>query len=105
MFFIASFTNETLCPTKIHNTATHTTGASDHSILSTTYSTKHITTQPSYIKTCKHHLLTQHTLEQFIQHSTPLQQLFQQTDLNTIANTLMTELNLIINTIAPTHTT
>ena len=92
------------CPTLLHNTTTLHTGASDHSILTTQYNTRNTTTQPTHISVRPRHLLTQHSLEQHIQHSLPLQQLFQSHDANTVADTLMYELNLIINTIAPART-
>ena len=94
----------TNCPTLMHNTTTHITGASDHCILTTTYSTKHKTQQPSYIKTRDKDLLTKHSMTQFITHSTQLQHLFTQTTSDTVADTLMMELNLMINCIAPART-
>ncbi len=93
----------TNCPTQIHNTQIHNTGASDHCLLTTTYTTKHTTLQPTHIYKRKYHLLTQHTLEQYIQNSQPLTDIFQLTDPDLIANTLSTELNNIIDIIAPKY--
>ena len=93
----------TNCPTLMHNTTTHITGASDHCILTTTYSTRHKTQQPQYIKTRDRDLLTRHAMQQFITHSTHLQQLFTHNNANTVADTLMGELHLMINCIAPSR--
>ena len=89
------------CPLKIHNTTTHTTGASDHSIITAIYKTKQTMTQPNLKFKRQHHLLTEHTLTEYINNSQPLQEIFQHTCPNIIAETLQQEINTIINTIAP----
>ena len=44
-------------------------------------------------------------MQQYIEQSAPLAQLFTIHDSNTVADTLMRELNLMINTLAPAHIT
>ena len=93
------------CPLLIHNTTTHHSGASDHSILTALYTTQQRTDRPTYRQTRDTKLLTRQALEQYIDNSTPLAQLFSQNDCNTVADTLMFELNNMINSIAPPHRT
>ena len=91
------------CPQSMHNIMTHNTGASDHCILTGTYSTKFSTVSPSFITTRDKALLTPSSLEQFIDNSLPLAQMFSSGDSETIADTLMQEFDLMINTIAPSR--
>lgn len=90
-------------PQFVHNVKTHHTGASDHSILAFTYSTSFSTDKPLYRMTRDTSLLTPANMEHYIDTSAPLCDLFTQEDPNTVTNTLMTELNRMIDTLAPAH--
>ena len=54
------------CPLLVHSTSTHNSGASDHSILTCTYSTKFSTAKPSFIVTRDKALLTHEALDQYV---------------------------------------
>ena len=88
-------------PSKLTHITTTDKGYSDHSILTATYHTKTPLTRQKLIKTRPSYLLTTHLLNSYIDCNDILQTIFNYTCLNLIANILMTELNAIINIIAP----
>ena len=90
------------CAYKIHNVKTDHVGSSDHSVISCTYKLKQPILSPKYFIKREHHLLTKHLLNQYFNANEKLTNIFSLSCPNEIAECLMTELNLIIDTIAPT---
>ena len=76
---------------------------SDHFLLSCTYNNKKITVPQQFLITRKSKLLTKHTLNEYFSCITFLQEIFSETDPNIIAETLINELSLIIECIAPSR--
>ena len=74
---------------------------SDHFLLSCTYNNKKITVPQQFLVTRNSKLLTKHTLNEYFSCNTFIQEIFSETDPNIIAETLITELSLIIECIAP----
>ena len=89
------------CPLKITNTTTYKNAMSDHALLSTIYSSKENIVHPKYFYSRNNKLLTKKALNNQIQHSQILNDIFHHTDPNIIANLLQVEINAIINVIAP----
>ena len=76
-------------------------GYSDHSILTANYHIKALISTQKLIKTRPSYLLTDHLLNQYIENNDTLQTIFNYTCPNLIANIIISELNGIINIIAP----
>ena len=103
------------CPLKVNNVRTHdgeneifgykdsefNNIMSDHFILSCTYNNKKINFPQQFIITRNSRLLTKHNLNQYFSHNEFLQGIFSETDPNIIAETLLNELSIIIECIAP----
>ena len=103
------------CPLKINNVRTHDGDKevfgykdleynnimSDHFLLSCTYSSKKINFPQQFLITRNSKLLTKHNLSQFFTNNEVLQCIFSETDPNIIAETLLNELSIIIECIAP----
>merc|ERR1712240_894556 len=89
------------CPQKITGVTTHNTGKSDHSILTAIYHTKAPIAPRRQYFTRKKHKLTKHALNQYLEHNYIIKSAFTYTDPNLIADVVMSELNNIIEIIAP----
>ena len=89
------------CVGKINNLTTIDNGMSDHSLIKFNYNTKFNNLKPKFMYRRDKHLLTTHTLTQYIDHNDRLNEIFSLDDPDQIANILLSELNLIINCIAP----
>ena len=89
------------CPNNIKNIKTNTNLFSDHCTITGQYYSKEAIYQPKFFFKRNVKLLTKSELTKYILLSTPLQSIFQSQDPNYIANTIMMELNNIIEVIAP----
>ena len=89
------------CPHKVTHVTTHNTGQSDHAILTAKYHTKAPITTPKLVYTRQKHLLTEHTLKQYLTNNDILQTAYNYTDPDLIAEIIMTEYNNIIDIISP----
>ena len=86
---------------KILNLRTIITGMSDHCIINFTYRTKNINIKPKFAFQRDKYLLTSHELGSYVDHNFELNTIFHSHDPNIIAETIIRELNLIVNIIAP----
>ena len=86
---------------KINNIRTIITGYSDHCIILFNYNTKFDNTKPKFAFKRDKYLLTTHTLKSYIENNQNLNSIFNYEDPEIITNILTSELNLIINCIAP----
>ena len=89
------------CPNNIKNICTNRNIFSDHCTITGQYHSKETLYQPKFFFKRNVKLLTKCELTKYILLSTPLQTIFQSQDPNYIANTIMNELNNIIEIIAP----
>ena len=103
------------CPTKVSNVRTHDGDTevfgyrdleynnimSDHYLLSCTYNNKKISIPQQFLVTRNSKLLTRHNLNEYFSYNPLLQEIFSETDPNVIAETLLNELSIIIECIAP----
>ena len=103
------------CPIKIANVRTHDGDTeifgykdveynnimSDHFLLSCTYNNKKICIPQQFLITRNSRLLTRHNLNEYFSNNPLLQEIFSETDPNVIAETLLNELSIIIECIAP----
>ena len=89
------------CPVKIIDVKTTLTGMSDHCILSAKYTFNGKPYEPSYRISRNFQALTKSALELAIDNSECLNSIFNYDDPDIIAEILQTELNLIIEVIAP----
>ena len=89
------------CMGKILNLRTIITGMSDHCLINFTYRTKNVNIKPKFAFQRDKYLLTSHELGNYVDHNFELNTIFHSHDPNVIAETIIRELNLIINIIAP----
>ena len=90
-----------IAPHKLTHVTTHNTGQSDHSILFASYHTKAPITLPKFIYTRQKHLLTDHTLNNYLINNEILQTLYTYTDPDLIAEIMIPEYNNIIDILSP----
>ena len=74
---------------------------SDHYLLSCTYINKKISIPQQFLVTRNSKLLMRHNLNEYFSYNPYLQEIFSETDPNKIAETLLNELSIIIECIAP----
>ena len=105
------------CPTKVSNVRTHDGDTeifgyrdleynnimSDHYLLSCTYNNKKINIPQQFLVTRNSNLLTRQSLNDYFSCNPYLQEIFSETDPNKIAETLLNELSIIIECIAPSR--
>ena len=89
------------CPGFIDNIQTIPMLFSDHCILTCNFNTHSNNTRPRMGFKRDRHLLTEHTLTQYIGHNTYLNDIFHWNYPDIICDILHSELNVIINAIAP----
>ena len=89
------------CPPKITHVTTQNNGQSDHSLLSAIYHTKAPVNPPKIIYTRPKYLLTEHTLNEYLNNNDIIQTAFNYTDPDLIAEIIMNEYNNIIEIVAP----
>ena len=65
--------NYSNCPQKITQVTTQNTGQSDHAILTANYHTKAPINLPKFVYTREKHLLTHHTLNEYLSNNLILQ--------------------------------
>ena len=117
-FFRSTFSNTCIdhiisnIPEKISNVTTYApnyskhnnrlfTLKSDHAMISATYSCKNIEIPPLFHKFRDQKLLTKQKLVTFFNSNSKINSIFNHDDPNTIADILINELNLIIETLSP----
>merc|ERR1712240_335583 len=88
-------------PQKITHITTENNGLSDHATLMATYHTKAPTNNPKTVFTRPKYLLTEHNLNQYLNHNDIIQTAYNFTDPDLIAEIIMQEFNNIIEIIAP----
>ena len=91
------------CPGNIDDINTITTGFSDHSMISCNYSTIVNNTWPKFAFKRDKSLSNKHNLEQFLDNNTYIDKLSKWEEPNLIAEILINELSMIVNSIAPKH--
>merc|ERR1712121_130791 len=89
------------CPQKITHITTENNGLSDHATLTATYHTKAPANNPKTVFTRPKYLLTEHNLNQYLNHNQIIQTAYNYTDPDLIATIIMQEFNNIIEIIAP----
>ena len=89
------------CANKISNSNTCMTGQSDHAMLYVIYSSVEKNSHPKFVKIKNVKLLSKNRLLSFVSNSDILNDVFNFSDPNMIANILQLELNSIINAISP----
>ena len=89
------------CPHKLSTVTTHNTGDSGHSILTVRYHTKALLAPRRQFYTRPKHKLTIHALNQHLENNDVINSALNYTDPNLIADIMMSELNNIIEIIAP----
>ena len=77
------------CVGKINNLTTIDNGLSDHSLIKFNYNTKFNHLKPKFMYKHDKHLLTTHTLTQYIDHNDRLNDIFSIEDPDQIANLLL----------------
>merc|ERR1712243_133998 len=91
----------TNCPQKITHITTENNGLSDNATLIATYHTKAPANNPKTVFTRPKYLLTEHNLNQYLNHNQIIQTAYNYTDPDLIATIIMQEFNNIIEIIAP----
>merc|ERR1712240_1002518 len=89
------------CPQKLTHITTINNGYSDHAMITAIYHTKAPINYPKIIYTRPKYLLTEHTLNKYLNNKDIIQTAFNYTDLDLIAEIIMNEYNNIIDIIAP----
>merc|ERR1712243_408405 len=89
----------TNCPQKITHITTENNGLSDNATLIATYHTKAPANNPKTVFTRPKYLLTEHNLNQYLNHNQIIQTAYNYTDPDLIATIIMQEFNNIIETI------
>merc|ERR1712240_281714 len=89
------------CPHKLSHISTINSRQSDHALLSAIYQTKAPVNPPKIIYTRPKYLLTEHTLNKYLNNNDIIQTAFNYMDPVLIAEIIMNEYNNIIDIIAP----